>query len=406
LKATEIKKALDPQIKRASQNVVKKIKTNIIKKNQMKNMTPKGSGEAPRGVFDDLRDIVTIKKQKAVANELDSLIYDQKQEKEKRDEKEINNKSPPIPSPMDTYLKNNPEKAMKEIKEMSMKDAIKMSMITNKSGGSDAALTAMLLEKGNNNGDGGGLKDKIIGHLLDKAFNNNGNNQKESSNNELIKFMMQQNLQNQQLLIKVIEDKKSTPTNSSNNDFMKEILGMVKSQGDFENSFLRDKLRDMEQRIQPTDSLGEAKRVMDFMGGFKTFFGATPQTPDGLNHELKMKELEYEQNRQINEEHMRTKRMDNLTEMINTAIGGIGKVLSEPIAEAAKAKVEQFTEGVKHPEEKRKEKRLKVSPERLRNEIDLGDIESLEDEIAGFSEKPRKKRFYVHENNKTKKKTI
>ncbi len=76
MKATEIKKALDPQIKRASQNVVKKIKTNIIKKNQMKNMTPKGSGEAPRGVFDDLRDIFTIKKQKAVANELDSMIYD------------------------------------------------------------------------------------------------------------------------------------------------------------------------------------------------------------------------------------------------------------------------------------------------------------------------------------------
>jgi len=403
-----MKKALDPYIKKASQNVVKKIKTNIIKNTQMKDMptNKKETSNPPKGTFDDLRDIVSIKKQKAVANELDSMIFDQNEEKERRlqgKNNNNNNNTTSQPSPMNVLLSEHPEK----IKDMSIEDVTKLSIMQNSSGNSNSSLIPMLLDinKNNNGNNGNGLTEKLLGVLIEKALsgNNNGNNQNGNSNNEIIKLIMTQNQQNQQMLMKMMEIR-NTPssTNNSNNDFMKEMFGMVKNQGDLENTFLREKLRDMEQRIQPTDSLGDAKRMMEYAQSFKGFFGGGNQTPEGLEHDLKMKTLEYEQNRQINEENRRSANMNQIGEMVTTAIGAFGKALGEPIVEAAKTKVEQFTESVIHPENQPKVKRVpKVSRETLREEIDLGDIESLENELvnAEFSGRQRKQRFKVYEKS-------
>jgi len=395
-----MKKALDPHIKRASQTTIKKIKSNVKKNIQVKNMptNKKDSTAPPKGNFDDLRDIVSIKKQKAVANELDSMILDQNEEKERRMARKENNETKSRqPSLVDNILSSNPE----IVKKMTIKDAIKLDMLTNKSGNINPS--ALQLFDGNNgNHNEGSLVDKILGILLDKAFtNNNGNNHNNgNSSNDIIKLIMTQNQHNQEMLMKMIEVKNIPTPNNSNNNFMKEMFTMVKSQGDLENSFLREKLRDIEQRVQPTDSLGDAKRMMEYAQSFRGFLGGGNQTPEVLKHEIKLKELEYEQKRQINEEHMRGERIHNITEMINTTVGAFGKALSEPIMEATKAKVEQYTENIKHPEERKKIP--KVSHEALRDEIDLGDLESLENELANneFSEKIRKNRYKVYETSK------
>jgi len=81
-------------------------------------------------------------------------------------------------------------------------------------------------------------------------------------------------------------------------------------------------------------------------------------------------------------------------------------VFGEPVAEAAKAKIEQYTENIKKPEEPpRKKPRMKVSKGQLQKEIDLGDLENLEEELAQYEEQykvePRKiSRFKVAESGK------
>ncbi|GAH40143.1 unnamed protein product, partial [marine sediment metagenome] len=69
-----------------------------------------------------------------------------------------------------------------------------------------------------------------------------------------------------------------------------------------------------------------------------------------------------------------------------------------PIAEAAKSKIEQFTEKAQHPELQK----VRISPEQLREEIDLGDLDNLEADLQQFENqqeqvKGRSPRFKVYE---------
>jgi hypothetical protein len=377
-----MKKALDPQVKRISQTTVRKIKPDIKKKQEEKIMPTKKEPEdrEQRKPFDDLRDIVNIKKQKAVANELDSLIYDQTQERHQREGSNVvapNNSRMGL-SPLEVMLAENPEK----VRDMSVEDATKLSMFTNKSGGRAGSdvyqlITALGLNKNNNNSNGG-LTEKILGILLDKVLDNGGNKNNSSSNDKFMEFMMQQNLKTQELLMNLLTKQNAPAENKNNNDFMKELFGIVKNQGSMENSFLRDKLREMEMRIQGGDSLGEAKRVIDYIKTFKGFFGNDRTTPETMDHELKLKQMDFDQDRQLKEERSRTSRMEQIGSMINNTIETFGKVLGEPVAEAAKAKIEQYTESAKHPSKDA----LRISPTNLQKEIDLGDLEALEADLA------------------------
>ena len=76
--------------------------------------------------------------------------------------------------------------------------------------------------------------------------------------------------------------------------------------------------------------------------------------------------------------------------------------MSEPIAAAEKSKLEQYTEQAKNPEKKPK---TRISPEQLQQEIDLGDLENLEQDLAQYEEnieiQPKKtSRFKVTESGK------
>ena len=274
-----MKKALDPQVKRASQNAVQKIKNNIKKQNQLnKNMPNKKDTEVryvKASPFEGLKEIVDMKKQKAVANELDSLIYEQEILKQKRKNGNMteNQNKPRVPSPMETFIAANPDK----LKGMTIEDVAKLSMFTNSGGsggGSDplSMLMAMNMNKGSNGG-GNALQEKLLGMVIEKMFKDNNNNGNKSGDNELLKYVMQQNLQTQELMMKMITQKNEPPKqDNSQNLFMKELFTMVKSQTDFENTFLRDKINTLEMRQNSNDPLGEAKRMMDYISTFKVSF--------------------------------------------------------------------------------------------------------------------------------------
>jgi len=80
--------------------------------------------------------------------------------------------------------------------------------------------------------------------------------------------------------------------------------------------------------------------------------------------------------------------------------------LSEPIAAAAKRKIDQLGEKAKQPPPVQKPR---ISPEQYQQKIDLGDLENLEDleeDLAQYDNPPlenqpkRKSRFKVSESGK------
>jgi len=344
-----------------------------------------------------------MKKQKAVVNELDSLIHEQEKSKKLRESNENMTQNPTkqrVPSPMETFIAANPEK----LKDMTIEEVAKLSMFTNSggSGGSDplSMLMAMNMNKGNNGG-GNALQEKLLGMVIEKMFKDNNNGSKGSGDNELLKYVMQQNLQTQELMMKMITQKNEPPKqDNQNNLFMKELFAMVKGQTDFENSFLRDKINTLEMRQNSNDPLGEAKRMMDYITTFKGAFSGGNTTPEAMEHELKMKGMTYDQKRQETEDARRTTNMEQIGSMINNTIETFGKILGEPIAEAAKSKIEQFTEEAKNPKEK--VQKVRISPEQLREEIDLGNLENLETDLQQFENRQepvngRSSRFRVYE---------
>jgi len=398
-----MKKALDPHIKRASQQAVNKIKSNIKKQtHQMKNMPPKNTEpKTPKDtVFNGLKEILNMKKNKAVANEYDSLIYEQERLKEKRLNIDTPNNPSKNPSPMEVMLSQNPEK----VKDMTLEDAAKLAMFTNPSGSSDLSMLMGLTKGLKGNGNDSELTNKILGIVIEKMFNdkNNGGQKVDSGNDKFMEYMMKQNLQTQEILMNMMEKRNNpAPVENKNDGLVEKLFGLVKSQGDMENSFLKERIKQLEvNQNQVADPLDQTVRVVDMMKNIGGFIGGQPKTKDGLEHDFKMKNLEYEQTRQLSEENRRASNMNQISEMINETIKTFGKVLSEPIAEATKAKMEQFTESVKHPEKRIKEK---VSQRELQEEIDLGDIENFEEELVEMQEQnpPRRSRFRVTESGKS-----
>lgn len=402
-----MKKALDPQVKKASQAAVNKIKNDIKnKQNQAKNMTPKKETEVryvKETSFDGLKELVEMKKQKAVANELDTMIFEQNKEKERRTHGTTQEKER-VPSPIEIWIAENPDK----LKNMSQEEVTKLSMIINPSGGSDlSTLMTIMNMKGNNNGDGK-LSEKILGLMVEKMFKNEGSGKSGNGEMDIIKMMMQQNMKTQEMIMNMVIKQNAPQKETQTNTFMKEIFGMVKSQSDFENSMLREKIKDIELRQNQTDPLGEAKRMMDYINTFKPLLGGGNATPEAMNHELKLKEMAFDHEKVKNDEAHRVANMNQIGDMINNTVETLGKVFGEPVAEAAKAKIEQYTENVKNPPPERKKKN-KMSPETLRQEIDLGKLEELEDleeELAQYDQKPieetpqKRSRFKVSESGK------
>ena len=412
MKASDLKAALDPQVKKASQNAVNKIKNNIKKQNLNK-MPAKKETEiryVKDNSFDGLKQLVDMKKQKAVVNELDSMIFEQNKEKEQRlkgNSSEQQTQQKP-PSPLEVWVATHPE----EIKNMSMEEITKLSMLMN-SGSSDPLTSLMMMGMNKNNGGGeNSLQTKLLGMVIEKMFNNNeGNGKKESGDMDIIKMMIAQNMKTQEMIMNMVIKQNAPKPENQNNTFMKEIFGMIKGQSDQENSMLREKLNNLEMRQNQTDPLGEAKRMLEYVKTFGGAFGGGNQTPATMKHELDIKNMDFEQKRLTKEEARRESNMEQIGGMINNTIETFGKILSEPIAEAAKKKIDQFTEKASQPPPVQKPR---ISPEQYQQKIDLGDLENLEEDLAQYdnpdltqynnlpleNQPKRKSRFKVSESGK------
>lgn len=393
---------MDINIKKASQSTVNKIKNDIKKQNKAKSIMPPKPEKVvyvKENTFGGLKEIVEMKKNKAVVNELDSLIHEQEVQKNKRNNPNTNTEpQDKKPTPLEVILATDPDR----IKNMSNEEMIKLAAM---GGGGDQfsnMIMALNMGKKNNNNNGENLSDKLLGMVVEKLFKgSNGDADKSNGDMEMFKLMMQQNMQTQNMMMGIIMKNNEAPAENSNNMFMKEMFDMQRSKSDFENTFMKDKLRELELRAQSNDPLGEAKRLMDYMKTFGGGFGGGNVTPESMNHELKLKELSFEQQRQTTEESRRTQNMEQIGTMINNTIETFGKILGEPIAEAAKSKIEQYSENVKNPQESAPVQRLKISPQEYQKEVDLGDLENLETEIQNLEQTPsrktKRKPFTVYE---------
>jgi hypothetical protein len=220
-----------------------------------------------------------------------------------------------------------------------------------------------------NDGNSSGLSEKLIAILLEKLFDDsNGNGNGKSD--DLMKFMLAQNMQTQQLMMSMINNKNNNQVPQVN-PYLDGMVALLKSQAEMGNSVVLDKIKELEMRSQGVDSLGEAKRVLDYMSSFKHLLGGSNSTPEVLAHEKDMKILDYERERQLKEEDLKDKRMGQIGDMLNTSIKTFADMISKPAAEAIKTKIEGMG---KTPVPSS----VGVPREILNKEIDLGDLNMSE----------------------------
>jgi hypothetical protein len=394
----KIEDAIRPAAKRATTTEVKKRK----KKRKKEKKSTKGKstmGKSNSDPTDDLGDILNIKKQRAVSNELDDLIYEQEQIKRKRlnqgdeEKTEKRKEGRGTPSIMEALLANDPEK----IKDLSMEDAMKFSMLQGGNGGSSAdPLMAMMMSGLNAPKDNGGdMMGEIMKGLINKVFSND--EKKSGGDNDIMKLMMAQNMQTQQMLMKALIANNNKGNGSSERDtVMKEMLELIRDREKQKESLLMDKLREVEMRASSGDPLNDLKRMMDYMNSFGIL--NQNQNPEVLEHQRKMKELEFQQQREMREEELKDKRVNQVSNMIDKAVGTFADVLSKPTAQAVKSKLDQMSQSAQQGGQM---PQIPDIPEDERHdEIDLGDL-NLENEMNEQPEPQtggRMPRFSVRES--------
>jgi hypothetical protein len=146
---------------------------------------------------------------------------------------------------------------------------------------------------------------------------------------------------------------------NSNSRILETLINTINGQRDIEKQILMDKMKELEMRTMGNDPLGEAKRVVDYMKTFRSMFGNN-SSPEALEHERKLKEMEFKQRKQLHEEESRDRRMEQIGEMVNKSLGTFAEVLSKPAGEAVKRQIEKMGE---------------------RGEVDLNDLGDIPDEM-------------------------
>lgn len=365
---SKLETALESQVKRATEPEIKKAKRAGQKKLKEMRKSMASKKEDSKDAFGDLADIVNLRKQKAVANELEEFIHEQEERKKERDHKpkkeQKKEQTESQPTLLQMLLAKNPDK----ISELSMDDVMKMSMLMGGGGGNGGVdpLGMMMMMGMNQNNNGNDMNNELMKLMFKKLFDEDKKG--DSGMSKILEWMMIQNMQQQQMFMNMLKNNgDSNKKKDESNPLLKEMLSLIKGQSNIKEQMLMDKLKELEYRTQSSDPLGEAKRMMDYMKSFKSFFGSQNQSPEMLEHERKMKEMEFDQNRQLKEEEIQGQRMAQIGDMINKGIGTFADVLSKPAADAIKTKLDEVSKKGFNPNN---------IPERnLHNEVDLGDLE-------------------------------
>ncbi len=329
----ELQNKLRPQIDRATKGQIKKIEERY-KKEREKEVTgkKKDDDDAPkrRYIATDLDEIVALKKKKAVSNELDEFLYEQEERKKTRTKPLSAKKEEKDTNPVADLLMANPEKLENVSEDSIMKLA--MLMGGNKGGGMNPLLMMMLM--GQNQSQPNSIVELVTALKTMKEMSDedkpkgNGNNDMQMM---LMMLMMQQQNQRNQ-------PKQDTGINEKDK-LTAQLFQLISQQNVTERQLVMDKLKEIEYRAANVDPMNEAKRMIDYMGTFKTLFGGE-QTPAAMSHDLELQKLKFEQQKDMRKSVEQESRMSQVGDLISKSIGTFADVLAKPMADGLKNRIE------------------------------------------------------------------
>lgn len=288
--------------------------------------------QKPRFIRTELDDIVDIKKKKAVSNELDEFLYEQEQKKKTRESQD----NPEIQvqqttNPAVELLSSRPE----ALENMSEEGVMKLAMLMagNSGGGMNPLLTMMMMNQ--NNQQPSNIVELVtaLKGLKEMSDDGNHNNSQGNSNmNEAMMLMLMQKMMNQ-------NNQPRNNKDSNNDKLTAQLIGLITNQSNMERQIVMDKLKELEYRSVQSDPMGEAKRMIDYMKSFKTLFGGN-SSPEQLNHDLEMQKLQFEQSKELRKVDESESKMNQIGGLISDSIRTFSDVLSKPIAEGLKERIE------------------------------------------------------------------
>lgn len=386
-KLDELSKRLRPSVDRSAHAELKKIQEKYKKEANMPTKK-KESTSTPKSkpIATDLDEIVALKKKKAVANELDELIYEQEQKKKAREsfgETPITQETKE--SPITELFTKSPEK----LEQMSEDSIMKLAMLMsgNKGGGLNP-LTMMLL-MGQNQKEPTQILDLVNALKVMKEMNKEegiqgtGLGGNTELTNTLIIWLLQQNMQKAQQQI-------SKPDNSR--ELTAELIKLINQQNNLQRQMLLDKIKELEQRAQPSDPLMEATKVIEYFKSFRTLFGGA-QTSESMEHERELKKMDWEQQKEARKMAESDKRLEQVGNLIDRSVGAFADALSKPVSEAVQKTVEKIGKG------RSKTTEPPVDIDDLEDELYNQDIpipEELGDYPLPEPKRRKKSRFTVH----------
>lgn len=357
-------------------------------------MAAKKIAPRPRKPVTALDDIVQMKKQKVMSNELDEFVAEQERRKVLR-EKGITNPAvvAPVANPALQAIAANPE----VMKGLSSEDVMKMAMLMGSgSGGSGGGINPMIMMMLMNQNQGG--QPNQPSQLLDmvtalKGLSDvnkaNQPQQNVGQNDQLMQIVMAMMMQNM--------NKPAEPVKNSNDTLVAQLLTLVAGQGATKERVLLDKIKELEFRTSNVDPLSDAMRVMEYMKTMKPMFGGQ-STPQELTYNLDMEKLKFDQQKEMRRMETDDAKITQVGGLISKSLETFADALSKPIADKLKAglaptqKIEQEYEEPYIPPT---QVSLRDDPDidELSRELELNDDEFDDN----YAEEPKSKsRFYIN----------
>lgn len=330
----KLKKRLRPAIDRSTKKELKKVRKKYEKEKE-KRMGKKKDDEVKRVVMENpLDDVIDLKKKKVFSNELDSVLEQQKKEKtgKKKEVEEGEQPEKQSNGMMEAMLGLMSSDKMKDVSEDSL---VKMFTALGAGGGGGQSvdpLTAALL--------GGNKKEEGIVELVQamqmmKEMNDNGGN---GGNMQMMMMMMV-------MMFKLMNQNqpqpKPEPKQDNTVELMKLMLQNQQNNGNStEKKLLMDKIKELEYRVSSSDPVDSLMRMMDKFKNMRSVFDG-PSSPEDRKLQLELEKMKMDQQKEIQKEEARNRRMETLTNMFSEGISKFGEAFAGPAANALKNQVNQ-----------------------------------------------------------------
>lgn len=359
-----MKKGLGEPIKRKIKKEIKQDK----KKKEESNLPPKkpATGTTRRTIETPLDETEALLKKKVSIGELNEYMEVQEDRKKRREDAKLRGTTlKPGQQPRSNLLaelfKDSPDK----LEAMSPDNLLKLSMLQGGGGG------------------GGGMNPLLMMMLMNKQTpnQNQGPPQKATSLLDLVKAMKelksltkedqkpapQGNDMNQAITLMLMErlmQNNQAPQQGTNQlDLVKYLTTIIADQNKMKEELMTDKLRQLEFQITKYDPMEEGAKMIEYMKNFKTLFGGN-MTPEGLKHELDLKRLEIEEQREMRHQGEDDRKMIQIGSIIEKTVDTLSETLAVPIAKGLEKRMAQS------------KKRKEYSGEGLPDDIDLAELEA------------------------------